>query len=39
VKGKGWIITIERAEASIDVETILFEAIDRLKPAAKPEAA
>jgi hypothetical protein len=41
VKGKGWTITIERAEASIDVETILFEAIDRLKPApaAKPEAA
>jgi hypothetical protein len=36
LKGKGWRITIERNVATIDVETILFEAIDRTKEIGKP---
>ncbi|MFN9591208.1 MAG: hypothetical protein ACK56G_00655, partial [Pirellulaceae bacterium] len=40
IKGKGWKITIERSLATIDVEAVLFEAIDRLKDTGrKSEAA
>ncbi|MFN7720110.1 MAG: hypothetical protein ACK5PD_01750 [Pirellulaceae bacterium] len=40
IKGKGWKITIERSLATIDVEAVLIEAIDRLKDTGrKSEAA
>jgi len=38
LKGKGWKLTIERTTATIDVEAILAEALERLKP-AKADAA